>query len=335
MLNFLNLKTEAFGLDINGSVLKIVKLKKKRGFFELASYNDLAIKPGVIESGEIKDEDSLIKIIKNARNTVKGEKLDTKYIVASLPEEKSFLQVIQMPKMKEEELKSAVFFEAENYIPMPLDQVYLDFEVIEPVVDSLNHFDVLIVAMPKTVVDSYASCFKKVGLIPFVFEVESGAIARALVKDQTSNSPLVLIDVGENNICFTAFAGRSIRFTSSIPISSEQLAKTSLDKSQNILTELVGQVEKYLSFYQDHIFHEHLPQDMGSVKIILCGSGANLKGLLDFLSKKLKIPVELGNPWINIPSKKVDDVFHKKSLIFTTAIGLALRGADSRVNNYD
>lgn len=309
-MNFLNLKTEAFGLDINGSALKIVKLKKRRGFFELASYNKLAIKPGIIENGEIKDEASLIKIIKDAQNTVKGEKLNTKYVVASLPEEKSFLQVIQMPKMKEEELKSAVSFEAENYIPLPIDQVYLDFQVISPIVNNLNHFDVLIVAMPKTVVDSYVSCFKKAGLTPFAFEVESEAIARALVKDQISRLPLVLIDIGENNICFVAFAGRSIRFTSSIPISEE----------------LVDQIEKYLNFYQDHSFHEHLPQNTGPAKIILCGEGADLKGLSDFLSKELKITVELGNPWLNIPSKKIDDAFRKKSLTFTTAIGLALRG---------
>jgi len=328
MLNFLNLKTEAFGLDINGSALKIVKLKKKRGFFELVSYNNTAVKPGVIENGEIKDEESLIKIIKDAQNTVKGEKLNTKYVVASLPEEKSFLQVIQMPKMKEEELRSAVSFEAENYIPLPIDQVYLDFEVISPIVDHLNHFDVLIVAMPKIVVDSYASCFKKAGLIPSVLEVESQSMARALVKDQTSNFPLIMLDIGENNICFTAFAGRSIRFTSSIHISSKDLEKSKTP----VLKELLSEVEKYLSFYQDHIFHEHLPQNIGTAKIILCGDGADLKGLPDFLSKELKTTVELGNPLLNIPSKRIDDAFRKKSLIFATALGLALRGIN---NNAD
>ena len=328
MLNFLNLKTEAFGLDINGSALKIVKLKKKRGFFELVSYNNTAVKPGVIENGEIKDEESLIKIIKDAQNTVKGEKLNTKYVVASLPEEKSFLQVIQMPKMKEEELRSAVSFEAENYIPLPIDQVYLDFEVISPIVDHLNHFDVLIVAMPKIVVDSYASCFKKAGLIPSVLEVESQSMARALVKDQTSNFPLIMLDIGENNICFTAFAGRSIRFTSSIHISSKDLEKSKTP----VLKELLSEVEKYLSFYQDHIFHEHLPQNIGTAKIILCGDGADLKGLPDFLSKELKTTVELGNPLLNIPSKRIDDAFRKKSLIFATALGLALRGINSNAD---
>ncbi|MEK7562390.1 MAG: pilus assembly protein PilM [Patescibacteria group bacterium] len=318
-MNFLSLKTEAFGLDINESDLKIVKLRKKSKFFELSSFKKVTIKSGVIEAGEIKNEDALTAIIKEAQYTVDGEKLNTKYVVASLPEEKSFLQVIQMPKMNKKELQSAIFFEAENYIPLPIGQVYLDFEVINPAVDHLNHLDVLIVAMPRVVVDSYASCIKKAGLTPVAFEVQSEAIARALVKNQTSDSQLILLDIGKNNVCFTVFAGCSIRFTSSISI---------FGKTQNDLEKFAEQVEKYLNFYQDHSSHEHLSQDNGVEKIILCGDGAGLNGLSDFLSKRFAIKTELGNPWINIPSKKINDAFGKKFLAFTTALGLALRGAN-------
>jgi len=94
------------------------------------------------------------------------------------------LQVIQMPKMDEEELRLAVPLEAENHIPMPISEVYLDFQVIPPIKDYFNHIEVLIVAMPKKIVDSYVSCFKKAGLIPLILEAESEAIARALVKKE-------------------------------------------------------------------------------------------------------------------------------------------------------
>ena len=110
MLDFLSLKPEVFGLDINDRCIKIVKLNKKRGFLELTSINEVKLKPGIISGGIIQDEKSLSAIIKTACQTVKGRKLKTKYAAVSLPEEKSFLQVIQMPKMEENELKSAVFF---------------------------------------------------------------------------------------------------------------------------------------------------------------------------------------------------------------------------------
>src|SRR3989338_11231393 len=177
MINFLTLKTETFGLDINDSSLKIIKLRRKRGFLQPVSYNEKKVKSGIIKDGIIQDEDGFVKIIKDAVATVKGEKLKTKYAVASLPEEKSFSQVIQMPKMKKEELKSAIVFEAENYIPFPIDQVYLDFQIINPIADHLNHLDVFIVAVEKTIVDSYVSCFRKAGIIPLALEAETQSIA--------------------------------------------------------------------------------------------------------------------------------------------------------------
>jgi len=132
MLEFLTLKPEAFGLDISDLSLKIVKLKKRGNFFTLSSYGKEEIEPGIIKRGEIKDEKKLAEIIRESIKKVKGEKLKTNYVVASLPEEKAFLQVIQMPRLPEEDLKSAVIYEAENYIPTPLEEVYLDYQIVPP-----------------------------------------------------------------------------------------------------------------------------------------------------------------------------------------------------------
>jgi len=361
-MNFLTLKSEAFGLDISDLSLKIIKLfKKKRGAFNLASYGEEKIKPGIIKGGEIKDETALVRIIKNALAKVQGEKLKTKYVVASLPEEKAFLQVIQMPRLSEEDLKSAVIYEAENYIPLPIEEVYLDSQIVLPAYNHLDHFDVLIAALPKKTVDPYISCLKKANLKPLALEIESLAIARALIKNETTVSPLLLIDLGETRTGFVVFSGHSLRFTSSIPVSSQSFTeiiskalKINLAEAEKLkikygfqaqaqkeggqvfealipaLSDLTEQIKKYLSFYQTHASHEHLPPDgKGISEILLCGGGANLKGFPQFLSSYLKIPVELGNPWINIlpePQKEVPELPFEKSLGYTTALGLALRG---------
>ncbi|MCX6723257.1 MAG: type IV pilus assembly protein PilM [Candidatus Staskawiczbacteria bacterium] len=356
MFKFLTLEEEAFGLDINDLSLKIVKLKKKSRGFTLVSFSEEKIPPNVIEDGVIKDEVILAKIIKSAYDKAKGKKIITKYVVASLPEEKSFSQVIQMPKMSEEELKMAVPLEAENYIPMPIDEVYLDFQVISPIKNSFNHPEVLIVAMPKKIVDSYVSCFKKAGLMPIILEAEAEAIARALVKKET-NSLLIMVDFGENNTNFIVFSGSSIRFTTSIPISSQSLTKAisellkiSFDEAEKlkieygltgkkindraekvsqiiepILKDLTDQVKKYLNFYRDHSSFEYLLPEGKTEKIILCGGGAELKGLTDFMSKSLDISVEIGDPLINFLIKNPKNIIKENLLSFTTAIGLALR----------
>ncbi len=374
MREFLTLKPEAFGLDISDLSLKIIQLKKTRNFFDLASFGEAKIKPGIIKGGEIKDEKVLMQILKKALAETKGEKLKTKYVVASLPEEKAFLQVIQMPKMKEEELKSAIIYEAENYIPLPIEEVYLDSQIVPPAYNHLDHFDVLITALLKKTVDPYLSSLKKAGLKPVAFEIESQAIARVLIKNEITTSPFLLVDLGATRTGFIVFSGYSLRFTSSISVSSQSfteiISKTlgvnlaeaerlkieyglqspKVKKGKEIfealipaLTDLIEQIKRYLHYYQTHAAHEHLPPDRTPPshhpevgKIFLCGGGAKLKGLTNFLSSQLKIPVEIGNPWINIlpatiqPRKQKLIYEKEESLKYTTALGLALRGVRTK-----
>lgn len=225
MLDALTLKPEAFGIDISDLSLKIAKLNKKGKFFNLSSFGEAEIKPGIISEGEIKDEKALSETIKSAVKNVKISSLKTKYVVASLPEEKSFLQVIQLPKMKEEDVGRAIYFEAENYVPLPIDQVYLDYQIVPPVQNHLDHLDVLIIALPKKTIDPYLSCLKAAGLKPLAFEIESQAIARALIKDGLASSPVLLIDLGATRTSFIVFSGYSLRFNSLIPVSSHNFTE--------------------------------------------------------------------------------------------------------------
>ncbi|MEK7519557.1 MAG: type IV pilus assembly protein PilM [Patescibacteria group bacterium] len=383
-LDSLNLKLESFGLDISDLSLKIVKLKKKRGTLKLVSFGETEIRPGIIEGGEIKDEEALSKIIEEAVLKVKGEKLRTKYAICSLPEEKAFLQVIQMPKMSDEELGKAIRFEAENYIPLPVEKVYLDFQKVKPFSDHLDHTDVLLVALPKNIVDPYVSCLKKSGLIPLALEVESQAISRALVKGEVTPFPISIIDLGATRASFVLFSGYSLHFTSLIYASFHKITQT-LAQNFNIdfaaaeelkrkygletgvkirfrkkpgdvkveqetiedkeifnvmipsVLELAEQIKNRLNYYQTHVSHEHLKigkedGNLGGVKkILLCGGGANLKELTHILSLELKIPVETGNPWVNIlqdPLREVPEMPYLESLRYATAIGLALRGVN-------
>ena len=185
----------------------------------------------------------------------------------------------------------------------------------------------------------------------------------ALIKNEVTTVPLLLIDLGETRSGFTVFSGHSLRFTSSILVSSQSFTEiiskvlevnlveaerlkieyglqSKVKKGKGVfealipaLTDLIEQIKKYLIYYQTHASHERLPPNgKGVKKIFLCGGGANLKGLPNFLSSQLKIPVETGNPWINIlpptfqPKKQALIYEKEESLGFTTALGLALRG---------
>lgn len=374
MLKFLNLYPEIFGIDVNDFSLRIVKLKKHRRGFRIVSFHEQNIKPGIVQEGVIQDQTALARVIASACSLVHGKKLETVHAIVSLPEEKSFSQVIQMPVMTQEELATAVPLEVENYIPLAIDKVYMDFQVIEKHADKENnkHVDLLINVMPKTIIDSYVACFKEAGLVPYILEVESQAITRALIKRGASLPPVILIDLGSASTSFIIVSSGAIRFTSSIPVSSEQLTKaiaTSLNiemsKAENLkltyglsgqksggrtgaeasdiaamvqamnplLEELASQIKKYITFYRDHVTNDFV-ESAGNIKnILLCGGGANLKGLPEFLSQQIGLPVEIGNPLSNIMAEKhggSNSFPLKKALSFTTALGLALRGADQK-----
>ncbi|MFH1509807.1 MAG: type IV pilus assembly protein PilM [Candidatus Nealsonbacteria bacterium] len=360
MFNFLSLKPESFGLDFSDHSLRIIRLCESGMKFNVASFNEIDLPDGTIRNGEIKNEEALVTLIKQAVSSVKGRGLGTKYVIASLPERKAFLRIIHMPCLPEEDLKAAVVFEAENYIPLPSNDVYLDSQVI-PFLKTKNkiqdHYDVLISALPKKTVDPYLSVLKKAGLVPTVLEIESFSMIRALVKDEVEKAPIAVIDLGEARTAFITFSGVSLRDSFTIPVSArdfssaivknlnvdlkraeELKAKHGLDnKSEEgkevfdaltpVLADLIEQLKKYIDYYQSH--NDDSSENNKIEKILLTGENATLKNLPEIFSEQLSVKVEVGNPWINAisPGEKVANNFPiQKSLLFTSAIGLALRG---------
>jgi len=226
MKDFLVLRPLGFGLDISDLSLKIVNLQRRDRFFDLASWGEAAVPPGIIEQGEIKDEKALASLIRQAVAQVRGRRISTDWVVVSLPEEKSFLSVIQLPHMTPAELEKAVPFEAENHIPLSVKESILDFEVVEPLVNHLDHLDVLLASAPQKIIDSYLRVVQLAGLKPLALEIESLASSRALVKDGLSKEPLLLIDLGATRTGLIIFSGKSIRFTSSLSFSSGGLTRS-------------------------------------------------------------------------------------------------------------
>jgi type IV pilus assembly protein PilM len=368
MLEFLSLKNDAFGLDISDFSLKIARLKRKGRNFELASFGEFSIPSGVIKEGEISDEKSLVKILKDSFLKALGEKIRTRNVIASLPEEKAFLQIIELPFMKEEEIVRAIGYQIENYIPLPVEEVYWDCSPVGPLKSHSEKIYVLIAAMPKKIVDPYFSVLRQAGLKPLAFEIESGAIARTLIPRQANKEQVLVIDLGATKTGFAVSVGTSLACIFSIPVSgivfdqiitkelgvnleeAERLKmRYGLDQKSEVrvkdgirrklekgrvfealipcLTDLLEQIEKYLNYYYTHVVGEK--NKNGTIgKVIVCGGGAYIRGLPEFLSKQLKIPVELGNPWVNIlpPVQKKRKYFLERPLRYATVFGLALRG---------
>lgn len=349
---------EPFGLDISDSSLKVVKLLKKRGGFILENFGDVDIGPGIVADGIILDEDKLALLIKNGLGKLKKGAINSRYVSCSLPEQKTYLRMIQLDKTNKENIKEAVSWEIEANIPITVEESYFDWQIVSPLEinekTAPDHFDLLVSVAPKDLVDSYSSTLSKAGLIPFSFEPESLAISRSLIKGEFSPEPLLIVDMGQVRTSFLIYAGRALRFTSSIKISGDAITEVitrDLKVSKNeaerlkrdvgldrdvdpnvfeavisIMTDLKEQLEKYMDFYKDHVSHTH-DGDGGISKVLLSGGGASMRGLEKYLAITLNVPVEIGNPWVNILGGKIKslpELPYEESVRYATALGLAL-----------
>jgi type IV pilus assembly protein PilM len=354
MLNFLSKNLNAFGLDLSGSSFKIMQFKANGKELKLQGYNDAALPKGLVVGDVITDAKTFGFLLKQAMDKPQFGKFDTKCVVASLPESKSFVRVIQIPKMSESEAENAVPYEAENFIPMPIDQVYLDWQKIG---DSGDKMNVLMIASPKEFADKYLDILDKVGLKTAALEVESQSCHRALINPSLGETVL-LVDIADFRTSLIMVEDGNLQFTSTIPIAGDTLTESiaralgvSGAKAEEIkrkvgiantaeypniktallpvLNNLSAEIKNILKFHSEHSQKE-------VTKVLLVGGSSRLKNLAEFLGPQLSesgiLQVLLGDPWQVLPGFKTPPLDALLSLGFVTAIGLAARGVNLGVS---
>ena len=360
-MNFLNTKIISFepvifGLDLSDLSVKVMQLEKDGNTDSIRSFFTAEIPVGNIEDGKIINKVKVAEIIKYAIKKSGPKKIKTKKVICSLPESKVFLRVINLPKIEESEAEEAIKWEMEANIPIPIDQAYYDWQFLEneDVKDAKNSGkqDVLTVAIAKDFVDDLMEVLEAAGLEVYGLEVESIATARSLVlqkKVTEKNESALIVDLGAERTSFIMVNAGIPTFTSSIPFSADGISDAiskgfniSLIESEKIkithgiglsndnpvfgmvhslLENLVQEIEKTLDFY-----NEFTKNSLAIDRIILCGGGANLKGLVPFLTKRLGKTVKLGDSWTNLNfGKKLPPIDRESSIRYSTVIGLAMR----------
>lgn len=341
-----------FGLDLSDLSLKLIKLKDHGNIQSVESYASVLMSPGCVSDGEIRKKDYVVSAIKKAISISGPKKIKSKKVICSLPETKAFLRIISIPQMEEAEMNEAVKWEMEANIPLPLEQVYYDWQVIpKELLPEKNKINIIVVAIAKVAVDQVVEVLEAAGLEPVGLEIESIAQARSLLSEKNNDLTVLIVDIGDRRTSFSINKGGFPCFTSSIPLCGQSLTDViskgmgiSFEEAEKIkfsygigndfkndslfritrsvLENLVQEIERSMDFYITGLKYSESID-----KIILCGGGANTKGILPYLSKKLGREIELGNPWININlGKKLPITGKNQSVQYSTAIGLALKG---------
>lgn len=352
-MSIFNDKINPFGLDLSDRAVKVAQLGEKNGKLFLRGCYRENIAAGIIEEGEIKDPQALVRCIKSALAKAAPQPIRSKFVIYSIPETKGFIRVITIPKNREEDLEGAVFEEVEQLFPVSLEESYLDWQVLEGSGGD-EDLQVLVAVVPQLVVDSYSEVLRMAGLHPVAAEIESIAIARSLINEKVSQKPTLIIDLGKDRTGFIIYKSPTVQFTASIPVCGVQLNRAiaahfevSEEEAEKIkyscglstrgecrkvydamgtsLNEMMEYIDRLLGYY-----HEHFPGEADIAKVIVCGGEARMKGMSSLLSLKIKKEIEKGNPWVNIISspQEIPAISRNDSLVFVTVLGLALRGIE-------
>jgi type IV pilus assembly protein PilM len=356
---FLQPHQEHLGLDISDRSIKAVQFKPTlAGKLELVGLASADLAAGVIIDGEIKQVEPLVRAITEMMIKPNFGKFNTSYVVASLPEGKTFIKVIDIPPMSTDEIPQAVKWEAEHHIPIPIDETYWDWQQVGHQASNNARLPILLGVVPRAIVDSYNTALSQARLVPIAMEIEAVPIARSLLPAEPNpDEAVMIIDIGATQTSLVVVDHGTIQFTVSLPISGRKITETiattlNLNESQaekakivcgldpkkchdamgqilyKVMDELVRRIGEAVIFYR-----EHFPTGHQLNQVILCGGGANFKFIDQHLADKLHLKVSRGNPWRNLEPSPTP--LKPSELIgYTTAIGLALRKVGIN-NNHD
>lgn len=339
------LNNPIFGLDIGSYSIKAAQVKYHGDRAELyaASIVDLPDSKLVLTK---KDRRGLIESIKKATALSKPHKIDTKYVASALPESKAYSDIITLPQMDEEELKTAVPFEAAKHMPLTLEESYLDFSVIKTNQD--KKMKILAVGAPRELVDFYREIIRQAGMELVSLEVKPIAAARALLNDEMKSQVILIFDVGANNssitiflegdviVATTVFSGgelfvkaviKELKISREEALKMSEIAAKSEDNKDRILRvlfplfdELVAKIQKAISF---HVSKN--PKKPTIDKILLTGGGAITPGFQEYIEQNTKVKTTIANPFLNFDGELEQKIPELESTTMATAIGLALK----------
>jgi len=333
------------GIDFGTHSVKAVELSgissnKPR----LVNLGSQATPKGAINSEDVTDQKKLADVLKRLYDS---SGIKNKAVVMALPEFSVFTRFFELPGVKEEELREAVYYEAKQYIPLPLNEVQLDYVPIGFNTEK-NAPRVLVVAAAKKVVDIYINIAAQAGLDLYSIETESVAMGRAMYKS-TGKKGLVILDFGANSTDMSIISEGYLVFSQSIAIGSDSLTQAIVNKfnfdSQRaeefkrnygavetvlegkiysvltpIIESIMVEVRRGVEFFKSRTF-SIAPSDY-----VLSGNGALLPGLKEYVSKSLNANVSIAMPWNNIIiDKKFEDIAMKGAPSYAVAIGLALK----------
>ncbi len=341
-------KEEGFvALDIGSSSVKMVEASGEKSGYRLVNMGILPLPSTAVQNNMVVDKDVVVKTI---RNLIQANGVKANKVISAVPGRAVIIKKIQLPAQGEEELEANVEFEAQNVIPETLENVNLDYQVLD-LVDDGNKMDVLLVAVKKEIINSYTQVIQEAGLTPVIMDVDYFAMENMyeINYEVKPDAAVGLIHIGARYTSINVLKNGLSSFTGDLQVGGEAFTEAIKDALQisheqaetfkvtgllegkkysdleSVLKptceSLAEEIGRTLSLYGAMTAEE------GIDSIFLSGGGAKGPGLCALLGERLKVPVQLSEPFrgFNVAKNIDKDYLEESALLLAVGAGLSIR----------
>jgi len=336
---------EFFALDIGTTAVRVVQLRRSGDAWNLVKYGSAPVDIKVASSDAPEDQKRLGEVI---TNLVSQAGITERNVVVGIPSSKMFATVVDLPNLPAQELASTIKYQAEQFIPMSIDEAKIDWAVLGKSLRDPQKNEVLLASVANKFSEARLDLVESVGLNVVALEPDSLALTRSLVQP-TNQDAMMIVDFGDFSTDLVAVLGGSPRLIRSIPVGLQTLVKAAtqnlnIDATQatQFITKfglhpdrLEGQILKSLDATLDQFvveinksvkFFQSRYPNISLKYLLLSGYTLSIPAFGEYVAGKTGIQTVAGNAWGNVRySPNLRDNLMQLAPQFAVAVGLAER----------
>jgi type IV pilus assembly protein PilM len=331
------------GLDISSTGIKVMSIDSKRWIVN--GYGSADLDPQKMKES-LEDSDSTF-LSENIKGLLAGKVIGTiesNRVAITVPTARSYTRTFTLPASAEKSLDEAVVLEAEQYIPIPVSTLYIDYQVIERTRKTIV---VLMSAVSKVIVDNITKSVEAAGLEPILVEPGINAVGRVLTATEDGTLPTIIVDIGPANTDIAILDRGSVRVTGGVPIGGNtftlDIAKKlniSLENAHQLkvlnglaagprqqklrealapsLERILTETKKVMRYYNERINSERKLE-----QLLVVGGGSNVPGIGEYFTENLVIAARVASPWQKLDFGKVQEPPKQFRSRYITVAGIA------------
>lgn len=336
----------SIGIDIGSKSIKVIELEKKGNIWSLKGSGIVGYSGILVENA--KEEKDLVPLAEIIKKLFNEAKISSREVFLSVPERFVFVKVVTFPLLTNQEIDAALKWEADQYIPVPLEEAVMQYQVIlRDENSSPPQVKVLLVAARRSLIEKYILLAQLTGLEVLAVENELLSLARVLGQ-QGDLSTIVNFGALSTNVGMSR-SGK-LWFSRSIPVGGDSLTRAivqglSVEPSQAeeykkayglsstllegkvrlamepVMQSLVGEIKKAVQY-----FISENPQFGKPKQIIVSGGLTSLPGLMVYLTKEFDMEVLVANPFLQVQiAAESQKAIVDYAPFYSVAVGAALR----------